>query len=122
MTRRTRKFRQAAFVYLHVGILYECAVVAIARAGLLPESRGPLWVWLAFGAAIVAAIFWGLFYKRSVWLARAVWLMQGFRLPALISRAFFPEAGVAIPPSFYVVALVLIVISMWMMARAGWDL
>jgi hypothetical protein len=119
---RDRKLRQAAFVYLLVGILYESAVFALAHAGLLPSNRGPVWVWLLIGAAIVAAIFWGLWSKRSVWVARVVFVFQGLRLPALIGGAFFPEAGVAIPSSFYLTALVVIVISMWMMARAGWDL
>ena len=119
---RARKFRQAAFAYLHVGLLYEFAVVAIDRAGLRPTSRGPLSVWLIIGAAIVALIFWGLWFKQSVWLARIVWAAHAFRLPALIGGAFFPAAGSAIPPSFYLFALVVVVLNLWMLARAGWDL
>jgi hypothetical protein len=122
VTTQERKLRQAAFAYLHVGILYEFAVLEVARAGLLPAGRGPLWVWLAVGAAIVAAIFWGLWSKRSVWLARVVWVAQTLRLPALISGAFFPAAGAALPPSFYLFALVVVLANLWMLARAGWDL
>ena len=33
---RATKFRQAAFVYLHVAILYEAAAYAMWRAGRLP--------------------------------------------------------------------------------------
>jgi hypothetical protein len=116
------KFRQAAFAYLHVGILYEAAVISVARAGLMPIGRGPVWAWLIFGAAIVAVIFWALWFRQSVWTARVVWGVQTLRLPAIISGAFFPQPGAVIPPSFYGVALVVILVNLWMLARAGWDL
>jgi hypothetical protein len=119
---RARRFRQAAFAYLHVGILYEFAVLEVARAGLLPGGRGPLWLWLVIGAAIVAVIFWGLWSRQLVWLARLVWVAHALRLPALISGAFFPAEGAAIPPSFYLMALVVVLLNLWMLARAGWDL
>ena len=44
------------------------------------------------------------------------------RVPALIGGAFFPAAGEAIPPSFYMFALVVVLANLWMLARAGWDL
>ena len=122
LTPRARKLRQAAFAYLHVGLLYECAVVEVWRAGLLPAGRGPIWVWLLIGAAIVAVIFWALWFKQSVWVARVVWAAHALRLPALIGGAFFPVAGAAIPPSFYMFALVIVLANLWMLARAGWDL
>ena len=56
---RSRKLRQAAFAYLHVGILYESAVLVMARQGLLSPERGPVWLWLVVGAAIVGAVFFG---------------------------------------------------------------
>jgi hypothetical protein len=119
---RSRKLRQAAFAYLHVGVLYESAVLVMAQRGLLPAERGPVWLWLAIGAVIVAVIFWGLWFKELVWLARIVWALHALRLPALIGGAFFPAAGAAIPPSFYMVALVVVLVNLWMLARAGWDL
>jgi hypothetical protein len=119
---RARKFRQAAFVYLHVGILYELAVLAVARAGLLPVGRGPLSVWLFFGAVLVAVVFWALWSKQLVWVARLVWAAHLLRLPALIGGAFFPPQSAAFPPSFYVFALVVVLLNAWMLARAGWDL
>ena len=122
LTPRTRKLRQAAFAYLHVGLLYEFAVLEVWRAGLLPAGRGPIQVWLLIGAAIVAAIFWALWFKQSVWVARIVWGAHALRLPALIGGAFFPAAGAAIPPSFYMFALVVVVLNLWLLARAGWDL
>src|SRR5690606_6758469 len=84
---RARKFRQAAFVYLHVGLLYEFAVLVLWRVGLLPANRGPVWLWLAIGAAIVAFVFWGLWRWRNVWFARAIWALHALRLPALIQGA-----------------------------------
>jgi hypothetical protein len=67
-------------------------------------------------------IFWALWFKQSVWVARVVWAAQAFRLPALIAGAFFPTAGAAIPPSFYMFALVIVILNLWMLARAAWDL
>lgn len=118
---RTRKFRQAAFVYLHVGLLYEATVFALARAGLLPTARGPAWVWLGMGAAIVAVVFWGLWRWQNVWFARAIFALHALRLPALIHGAFLQPDGV-LPPPFYTAALPIVLVNLWMLARAGWDL
>jgi hypothetical protein len=122
MTDQDRKLRQAAFVYLHVGVLYEAAAFVMAREGLLPTHRGPPWVWLVAGAVVVAIVFWLLWYRRSVGAARVIWVIHGLRLPALIGGAFFPAAGAQFPPSFYLTALVVVVINLGFLARAGWDL
>lgn len=119
---RRAKFRQAAFVYLHVALLYEAAVWVMHGAGRLPAGRGPVAVWLLAGAVIAGAIFWGLWFKRSVWLARIVWALGTLRLPALLRGAFLPVEDAALPPSFYLVALVVVIVNLWMLARAGWDL
>lgn len=119
---RARKYRQAAFVYLHVGILYLFAVVAMSRAGVLPGERGPVWVWLLVGVVIVALVFWGLWSWQNPWFARAVWAVHALRLPALIQGAWFPAADAALPPSFYLSAVVVVVANLAMLARAGWDL
>ena len=117
-----RKFRQAAFVYLHVGILYEAAVLSMARRGLLAQRLGPAWIWLVLGATIVAVVFWALWSRQSVWVARVIWALHAFRLPALIGGAFFPPETARLDPSFYLVALTVVVVNLWMLARAGWDL
>ena len=119
---RARKFRQAAFWYLHVGLLYEAAVVAMWRNGLVNPIRGPIVLWLLLGAAIVALVFWGLWFRRSVWLARGIWALHALRLPSMIEGAFLPGPDAALPPGFYLTAIVVIVINLWMLARAGWDL
>lgn len=119
---RTRKFRQAAFVYLHVGVLYEAAVYVLWKQGLVAEARGPVWLWLLLGALIVAFVFWGLWAKESAWLARVIWALGVFRLPALIGGAFPSGAEGRVDPAFYLVALVVVLINLWMLARAGWDL
>jgi hypothetical protein len=118
---RTAKFRQAAFVYLHVGLLYEAVVLSLARAGLLPVDRGPAWMWLAIGAVILAVVFWGLWSWQNAWFARVIFGLHALRLPALIEAAFLQEGGV-LPPSFYAVALLVVLVNLWMLARAGWDL
>jgi hypothetical protein len=119
---RARKFRQAAFVYLHVGILYEVIVFVLWRRDLLPSTRGPGVIWLFFGAAVTLVIFWGLWSWRNVWLARAVWALHALRLPALVGGAFFPLPDAVIPPALWAMAIPIVLINLWMLARAGWDL
>ena len=125
VTTRATKFRQAAFVYLHVAILYEAAAFAMWQRGLLPSTRlgGPAWPWLIIGAVVAGAVFVGLYRWQNVWFARIIWALHGLRLPALIDGAFFSgsEPRVA-PPSFYLTAIVVVMINLWMLARAGWDL
>lgn len=120
--RRSRKFRQAAFAYLHVGLLYEAAVWAMHQGGALPADRGPVWVWLLVGAGILALVFLGLWAWQNRWFARIIWGLHALRLPALIQGAFLPEAGSRLPPSFYLTALVVVVVNLAFLARAGWDL
>ena len=54
-------------------------------------------------------------------LARVLWGVNVLRLPAMIRNAFFADETAA-APAFYVIALVVILINAWMLARAGWDL
>jgi hypothetical protein len=119
---RARKFRQAAFVYLHVGLLYEFVVLVLWREGLLPATRGPALLWLGLGALITALIFWALFRWQNVNLARVIWALHSLRLPALIDGAFFPDPGAVIPASLYIMALPIVLVNLWMLARAAWDL
>ena len=120
--RRATKFRQAAFVYLHVAVLYEAAGLAMMRRGMLPSRFGPPWIWLLAGAAVAALVFVGLYRWQNAWFARAVWAIHGLRIPALVTGAFFAEEPARMPPAFYLTALVVVVINLWMLARAGWDL
>ena len=119
---RVAKFRQAGFVYLHVAILYEAAVYSMLDAGTLPLRFGPPWAWLIGGAALAAFGFVGLYFWRNIWFARILWGLNGMRTPALIGGAFFASPDTLTPPTFYLTALVVVVINLWMLARAGWDL
>lgn len=119
---REAKFRQAAFVYLHVAILYEAAAYAMWRAGRLPATRlGPPLLWLILGAIVAGLVFAGLLRWQNVRFARVVWAVHGLRLPALVHGAFFASPGV-LPPAFYLTAIVAVMINLWMLARAAWDL
>ncbi|MGH7505678.1 MAG: hypothetical protein ACRELX_08495, partial [Longimicrobiales bacterium] len=82
----------------------------------------PAWVWLLMGAVITGVVFWLLWFRRSVWTARIIWVLHGLRLPALVGGAFFPVADTHFSPSFYLTALVVVVINLGFLARAGWDL
>ena len=116
---RAAKFRQAAWVYLHVAVLYEAAVWALWRNGFFHEPRGPIPLWMIVGGAVALLVFWGLWSWQNEWVARVVWGLGVLRLPALIGGAFVRETG--LPSSFYLCALVLVLINVWMLARAGWD-
>jgi hypothetical protein len=120
---RATKFRQAAFVYLHVAILYESAAYAMWRANMLPASRlGPGWVWLILGAVVGLGVFYALLRWQNVIFARVVWVIHGMRLPSLIPYAFFTATEGAMTRAFYVTAIVVVTINLWMLARAAWDL
>jgi hypothetical protein len=119
---RTLKFRQSAFVYLHVALLYEAAGLAMWRNDMLPTRFGPPWIWLVAGALIAAVIVVGLYFWQNAWLARGVWALHGLRLPALVDGAFFRAGETRLPGSFYLTAMVVVLINLWMLARAGWDL
>ncbi|MGH7637292.1 MAG: hypothetical protein ACREOK_06530 [Gemmatimonadaceae bacterium] len=120
---RAAKFRQAAFVYLHVALLYEAAAYAMWRRNLLPNtSLGPAWLWFLIGAVVAALVFLALLRWQNVWFAGVVWAIHGLRLPTLIRGAFFADPGAIIAPSFYLTALVVVMINLWMLARAVWDL
>ncbi len=119
---RVTKFRQAGFVYLHVAILYEASVYAMLEAGALPLRFGPPWAWLIGGAGLAALGFVGLARWRNVWFARILWGLNTLRTPTLIGGAFFASPDTSTPPAFYLTALVVVVINLWMLARASWDI
>lgn len=118
---RALKFRQAAFAYLLVGLLYESAVYSGWQAGIVPLDRGPVWGWLLAGAAVVAVVFAALWWWQNVWVPRVVFVLQAGRLPAIVAGGFLPESGAQIPADLYRVALLVVLVNLWMLARAGWD-
>lgn len=123
MTDRSLKFRQAAIVYLHVGILYEAAAFVMWRQGMFPDARGPGWIWLVVGAIVTVAIPYALWRWHRTWIALTVWAIHALRLPTVIKGAFFvPVSSPDIAPGFWVVALVVIVINLGFLARAAFDL
>ena len=117
---RARKFRQAAIVYLHYGILYLFGAYALLERGLFPQARGPEWMWFAAGTVIGAVVVWGLWWWQNPWFARAIWLLVAFRLPTLIEGAFFGSA-VEVPPGLYLTAGVVVLANLTFLARAAWD-
>ncbi|CAN5882046.1 hypothetical protein BH23GEM9_BH23GEM9_26360 [soil metagenome] len=126
-TVRQRKYRQAAIVYLHVGILYEASVYVFWRQGILPEARGPAWLWLVLGALLAGGISYALWRYQKRWLALGIWALHTLRLPALIEGAFFARAHTGIdiavvPPAFYLTAIFIVLINLGFLARAGFDL
>lgn len=126
-TPRELKYKQAAIVYLHVAILYESAVYVFKRQGILPEARGPAWLWLLLGAILAGMIVYALWRWQKRWLALTVWGLHSLRIPVLLEGAFFGKAHTfvdvsQIPASFYLTALVVVLINLGFLARAGFDL
>lgn len=121
LTPRDRKFRQAAIVYLHVGLLYEAGVIALWRGSALPD-RGPVWLWLLFGAGIVVGVSWALWRYRSPWLPRIVWGLHALRLPAVIAGAFGLNPASTLSEDLWRFALAVVLVNLAFLARAGWDL
>ena len=115
------KFRQAAYFYIHVAILYDAAVWVLHRDGSLP-SRGPVGLWLIAGGVLASVVFWGLWSWRNVWLARALWAIGALRIPTLLRGAFLPQEEAVLSPTFYIAALIVVLVNLWLLARAGWDL
>jgi hypothetical protein len=119
---RAQKFRQAAFVYLHVALLYEVGVYVIGTHGGLPDRFGPPVLWLAAGGTVAALNFAGLYWWQNAWFSRLIWLIHAGRLPWAMNGAFFANPDARLDPGLYQFALIVILINLWMLARASWDL
>ena len=121
---RQTKFRQAAFVYLHRAVLFEAAAYVMWKQGLLPNTRrgGPPGMWLFIAPVMFGAVFYGLLKWRTPWFYMALWLLEAGLLPTLIHFAFVSTDTGIMSPGFYLTGLVVIVFTMWMLARAVWDL
>lgn len=120
---RELKFRQAAFVYLHAAVLREASAYEMWRAGLLPFSPlGSPLPWLVIGGFVALLVFFAILRWRNVHFVRILWVLDAILLFPLIRYAFFAGADRPIPRSFYIVGIGVIMITLWMLARAGWDL
>jgi hypothetical protein len=71
---------------------------------------------------VAGAIFLGLLRWQHAWFARVVWVIHSLRMPALISGAFISTVQGELTRGFYITAIVVVTINLWMLARAGWDL
>ena len=118
---RARKFRQAAIVYVHYGVLYLVGARVLVERDLFPAARGPEWAWFAAGMGVGALMVAGLWWWQNVWLARALWLLVALRLPTLVEGAFFGGPGGEIPQGLYLAAALVVLVNLWALARAAWD-
>ncbi len=118
---RDRRFRQAAIAYLHYAALYWAGSYALLSAGMMPEARGPAWVWLVAGAAIGLGVTAALWFWRSRWFVRVLWALVALRLPGLIEGAFLGGGAEGVPSSLYLAAGLAVLAVLGMLARAAWD-
>ena len=93
----------------------------LLERGLFPTTRGPAWAWFATGTAIAALVVWGLWWWRNTWFARVIWVLVALRLPTLVEGAFFGGGISGIPRSLYFAAGIVVLINLWALARAAWD-
>lgn len=120
---RSRKYRQAAIVYLHYAVLYWIGARVLLERGLFPETRGPEWVWLyVLGIGVPVAVVAALWWWQNRWFARVLWAVVALRLPTLMEGAFLPKPDQQIGPGFYLAAGLVVLVVMAALARAGWDL
>ena len=117
---RARKFHQAAIVYLHYAVLYEVGAWVLLQRGLFPATRGPEWLWFALGVAIAGVVIAGLWWWQNAWFARVIWALVALRLPTLVEGAFF-GSELDVPPALYAAAAIVVLINLWALARAAWD-
>lgn len=117
---RALKFRQAAIVYLHYAVLYEVGAWVLLQRGLFPVTRGPTLVWFVAGVAIAALVIAGLWWWQNAWFARVIWVLVALRLPTLLEGAFF-GSELEVPPALYAAAGVVVLVNLWALARAAWD-
>jgi len=117
---RARKFRQAAIVYLHYAVLYEVGAWVLLERGLFPTTRGPEWIWFVAGAAIAALVIAGLWWWQNRWFARVIWVVVALRLPTLLEGTFF-GSELEVPTALYAAAAFVVLINLWALARAAWD-
>jgi hypothetical protein len=90
---------------------------------MLPTAGfGPPLLWLILGIVVAGAVFVGLLRWQNVIFARVVWAVHGLRLPALMGYAFITTMEGAMTRAFYITAIVVVSINLWMLARAAWDL
>src|SRR5206468_10207139 len=79
-------------------------------------------LWLIIGAIVALAVFFALLYWRNLTFIRVIWAVHALRLPPLIAGAFFRAKPQPMTEAFYITAIVVVVINLWMLARAGWGL
>ena len=79
-------------------------------------------VWLVVGALLGGGLAWALYRWHKPWLPWILWITSAFRLQPLIRHAFVEEVTGQLTRGFYVAAIIVILINMWMLARAAWDL
>jgi len=117
---RARQYRRAAIVYLHYAVLYEAGAWVLLQRGLFPDTRGPEWAWFVAGGAIAAIIVALLWWWQNAWFARVIWVLVALRLPTLLEGAFF-GSELAVPPMLYAGAVLVVLVNLWALARAAWD-
>ena len=74
------------------------------------------------GPVVVGVVFWALWKWHNAWVARVVWFIAALRVPTLIGGTFLPTTDQLLAPAFYGTALLVVMINLAMLARAGWDL
>ena len=121
---RALKYRQAAFVYLHRSVLWEAGSYVMWKQGLLPNTRfgGSPGTWLIIAPFVFGGVFYALLRWQNPWVFGALWIMEAGLLPTLIHFGYVSTDTGIMSHGFWITGMTSILIVLWMLARAGWDL
>lgn len=125
MATQKQKYHQAALTYLLYGLIYLSGALYLAAMDVVARSG---WVWFAVGAVFILVLP-PLIWFEYKWITRILAVLVGVRVVGL-GRTIFFEDGALVPlpwggdlPMRYgaVGFLVVAVVTVFMLARAGWQ-
>lgn len=130
---KLNKFKQAALAYLIYGIIYEgFTIYSIFTRGLPPWVSFPTASIFLLAGALITVIFPYLIFREYVLFTKIVVILVGLRalaliiiiiglpLPSFYEREFFFLKRMS-SHEVYIFALVVTLLTMFFVARAGWD-
>jgi hypothetical protein len=134
MKTKLNKFRQAALAYLIYGIVYEgFTIYSIFTRGLPPGVPTSMAVTFLLIGALIMALFPYLIFREYGLFTKIVSILVGLRaialiiiiadlpLPSFYEREFFFLKRMS-STEVYIFALGVTLLTLYFVARAGWDI
>lgn len=126
------KYRDAALAYLAYGLLYEGYAIYALYLREIPMAMPQQELFLGLGL-LFTLLFPYLVYRGTRWFTRLLVVLVGLRTLALVAALAGAEVGVLFrgelallrqmsSPGVYWGALAVTLGTLYLLARAGWDL